>query len=135
LPDARGLGASWRGRYGRCERIMLDELQRVPLVLRENGSGTLEVVARYLAAAGIRISSLRVVMRLGSTESIKAFVRSSDALAIVSVASVVDELRSGELRIVDMEGCAIRRDFSFVWPEGRGDALASRFVGFVRSFE
>lgn len=135
MPDELVLVASSRGRYGRCERITLDELQRVPLVLRENGSGTLEVVARYLAAAGIRISSLRVVMRLGSTESIKAFVRSSDALAIVSVASVVDELRSGELRIVDMEGCAIRRDFSFVWPEGRSDALASRFVGFVRSFE
>ncbi|MDE7069307.1 MAG: LysR family transcriptional regulator [Alistipes sp.] len=135
MPDELVLVASSRGRYGRCERITLDELQQAPLVLRENGSGTLEVVARYLAAAGIRISSLRVIMRLGSTESIKAFVRSSDALAIVSVASVVDELRSGELRIVDMEGCAIRRDFSFVWPEGRGDALASRFVGFVRSFE
>ena len=59
-------------------------------------------------------------------------VRNSDAMAIVSVASIVDELRSGELRIIDIEGCTIRREFSFCWPEGRSDALAARFVEFAR---
>ena len=53
-------------------------------------------------------------------------------MAIVSVASIVDELRSGELRIIDIEGCTIRREFSFCWPEGRSDALAARFVEFAR---
>lgn len=102
------------------------------LVLRESGSGTLEVISKYLAAADVRLASLRVVMQLGSTESIKSFVRNSDAMAIVSVASIVDELRSGELRIIDIEGCTIRREFSFCWPEGRSDALAARFVEFAR---
>ena len=99
----------------------------MPLVLRESGSGTLEVISKYLAAADVRLASLRVVMQLGSTESIKSFVRNSDAMAIVSVASIVDELR-----IIDIEGCTIRREFSFCWPEGRSDALAARFVEFAR---
>ena len=64
-------------------------------MLREGGSGTLEVIKAALGRAGIRIPQLNVVMRLGSTEGIKAFVRNSDAMAIVSVISVVDELRSG----------------------------------------
>lgn len=102
------------------------------LGLVESGSGTLEVISKYLAAADVRLASLRVVMQLGSTESIKSFVRNSDAMAIVSVASIVDELRSGELRIIDIEGCTIRREFSFCWPEGRSDALAARFVEFAR---
>ena len=63
---------------------------------------------------------------------VSSFVRNSDAMAIVSVASIVDELRSGELRIIDIEGCTIRREFSFCWPEGRSDALAARFVEFAR---
>ena len=109
-----------------------EELPRIPLVLRESGSGTLEVIAAALAARGIRLSQFDVTMRLGSTEGIKAFVRNSDAMAIVSVASIVDELRSGELRIIDIEGCTIRREFSFCWPEGRSDALAARFVEFAR---
>lgn len=118
IPDELVLIASTKGRYGRCDQVTLAELQTVPLVLRESGSGTLEVISKYLAAADVRLASLRVVMQLGSTESIKSFVRNSDAMAIVSVASIVDELRSGELRIIDIEGCTIRREFSFCWPEG-----------------
>ena len=132
IPDELVLIASTKGRYGRCDQVTLAELQTVPLVPRESGSGTLEVISKYLAAADVRLASLRVVMQLGSTESIKSFVRNSDAMAIVSVASIVDELRSGELRIIDIEGCTIRREFSFCWPEGRSDALAARFVEFAR---
>lgn len=117
IPDELVLIASTKGWYGRCDQVTLAELQTVPLVLRESGSGTLEVISKYLAAADVRLASLRVVMQLGSTESIKSFVRNSDAMAIVSVASIVDELRSGELRIIDIEGCTIRREFSFCWPE------------------
>lgn len=131
IPDELVLIASTKGWYGRCDQVTLAELQTVPLVLRESGSGTLEVISKYLAAADVRLASLRVVMQLGSTESIKSFVRNSDAMAIVSVASIVDELRSGELRIIDIEGCTIRREFSFCWPEGRSDALAARFVEFA----
>ena len=94
IPDELVLIASTKGRYGRCDQVTLAELQTVPLVLRESGSGTLEVISKYLAAADVRLASLRVVMQLGSTESIKSFVRNSDAMAIVSVASIVDELRS-----------------------------------------
>lgn len=119
IPDELVLIASTKGWYGRCDQVTLAELQTVPLVLRESGSGTLEVISKYLAAADVRLASLRVVMQLGSTESIKSFVRNSDAMAIVSVASIVDELRSGELRIIDIEGCTIRQEFSFCWPEGR----------------
>ena len=89
------------GKYARRETVTPEELPRIPLVLRESGSGTLEVIAAALAARGIRLSQFDVTMRLGSTEGIKAFVRNSDAMAIVSVISVVDELRSGALRIVD----------------------------------
>lgn len=117
IPDELVLIASTKGRYGRCDQVTLAELQTVPLVLRESGSGTLEVISKYLAAADVRLASLRVVMQLGSTESIKSFVRNSDAMAIVSVASIVDELRSGELRIIDIEGCTIRRSFRSAGPK------------------
>ena len=97
-PDELVLVARTGGPYSRTESITADELREIPLVLREGGSGTLEVIKAALGRAGIRIPQLNVVMRLGSTEGIKAFVRNSDAMAIVSVISVVDELRSGVLR-------------------------------------
>ena len=121
------------GPYSRTESITADELREIPLVLREGGSGTLEVIKAALGRAGIRIPQLNVVMRLGSTEGIKAFVRNSDAMAIVSVISVVDELRSGALRIVDIEGLTLSRDFVFVHAEAEPARLARRFIDFARA--
>ena len=132
-PDELVLVARPGGRYARTEQVTPEELCRIPLVLRENGSGTLEVIAAALAGAGLRLSQLQVAMRLGTTEGIKAYVRHSDAMAIVSVISVVDELRSGALRIVDIDGLTLTRDFSFVHAAAEPDSLARQFVDFARS--
>lgn len=121
------------GKYARTESLTAEALRHIPLVLREEGSGTLEVITAALAAAGIRLSQLHVVMRLGTTEGIKSFVRNSDTMAIVSVISVVDCLRSGVLRIVDWEDLTMRRDFSFVHAETTPAPLAGQFIDFARA--
>lgn len=121
------------GKYARTESLSADALRHIPLVLREEGSGTLEVIAAALAAAGIRLPQLHVIMRLGTTEGIKSFVRNSDTMAIVSVISVVDCLRSGVLRIVDWEDLTMRRDFSFVHAETTPAPLAGQFIDFARA--
>ena len=131
-PDELVLVARTGGRHARLESVTPEALCRLPLVLRESGSGTLEVIASALAVYGIRLSQLNVTMRLGTPEGIKAFVRHSDALAIVSVASVVDELRSGALRIVDFEGLSLTRDFCFVHAAAEPAPLAERFIDFAR---
>lgn len=121
------------GKYARTESVTPAGLCEIPLVLRETGSGTLEVIASGLAEAGIRLSMLRVAIRLGTTEGIKTFVRNSDAMAIVSVISVVDELRSGTLRIVDIEQISFCRDFSWVHTPSEPGALAQRFIDFAKA--
>lgn len=132
-PDELVLVARPGGRYARTESVTPEALCRIPLVLREDGSGTLEVIAAALAGVGLRLSQLEVAMRLGTTEGIKSFVRNSDAMALVSVISVVDELRSGALRIVDIEGLALTRDFSFVHLAAEPAPLARQFADFALS--
>lgn len=131
-PDELVLVARPGGRFARVESVTAVQLCDIPLVLRESGSGTLEVIASALGAHGIRLSQLNVVMRLGTTEGIKAFVRHSDAMAIVSVASVVDELRSGLLRIVDFGDLTLTRDFLFVHAAAEPPRLAGQFIDFAR---
>ena len=63
------------------EEITPDELFHLPLVLRERGSGTLDVFERALQQHNIKLSSLQVLMYLGSTESIKLFLEHTDCLA------------------------------------------------------
>lgn len=132
-PDELVLITRTGGNYARTESVTPDQLRQIPLVLRENGSGTLEVIAAALSGVGVRVSQLKVVMHLGTTEGIKAFVRNSDAMAIVSVISVVDELRSGVLRIVDVDSLSLRRDFSFVHTEAEPVALVRQFMEFAKA--
>lgn len=55
------------------DEITPEDLLNIPLVLRERGSGTLDVFERALLQHNLKLSSLNVLMYLGSTESIKLF--------------------------------------------------------------
>ena len=114
------------------DEISANDLAHIPLVLRERGSGTLDTIEMALSEKGLKLSSLNVRMYLGSTESIKSFLRYSDCMGIVSVFSVDHELRAGEFRVVDVEGLQFKRHFCFVSAQGQEADVALNFMHFVK---
>lgn len=116
---------------GARDELSCDELRTVPLVLRENGSGTLEVIARALSEHNLRLSELNVRLHLGSTESIKLYLENSDCMGIVSVRAVRRELYDGRLRAVDISGLKMSRDFHIAEPQGAGEGLGALFARFL----
>src|SRR5690606_29835381 len=58
-----------KSKYGKVDAIELDELRNIPMVLRERGSGTLEVIEMALQERDIRLADLPIIMHLGGTES------------------------------------------------------------------
>lgn len=131
MADELVLVAGTQGRYGAIESVTPEELKGLPLVLRENGSGTREIIERALSRRGIRVEDLNVVIELSSTEAIKSFVRSSDTLAIVSVIALHRELADGSIRIVDIDGIDMPREFATAVRPGEFSGLNERFHGFV----
>lgn len=113
------------------EEILPVELANVPLVLRERGSGTLDVFERALSQHGLKLSLLNVLMYLGSTESIKLFLEHTDCMGIVSIRSVQRELAAGELRIIEIKGMPMLREFDFVRLQGREEGLSTLFMQFA----
>lgn len=113
------------------DEITPDELRNLPLVLRERGSGTLDVFERALLQHNIKLSSLQVLMYLGSTESIKLFLEHTDCLGVVSIRSISRELCAGQLRVVEIKGMSMLRDFSFAQPQGQESGLAQVFMQFA----
>ena len=69
--------------YAKREIISKDDLMQIPIVLREQGSGTLEVIKQKLSQQNINFENLNTLIHLGSTESIKNFLQDFDGLAIV----------------------------------------------------
>ncbi len=114
------------------DTITIEEAKHLPIALREDGSGTLEVIKKSLGTHGVRLSDLNIIMRLGSSEAIKRFVLAGDSYAIISIAAVVDELRRGELCIVEIEGLDLNREFSFITNSGSQDRFVEDFMLFCR---
>lgn len=131
MADELVLVAGTGGRYARTETVSMQELCTMPLVLREKGSGTREIVEKALAAHGISVENLEVAIELSSTEAIKSFVRFSDAVAVVSVISIRHELSEGFLRIIDIDGLDMCREFAAAVRPGEFSGLNERFCNYV----
>lgn len=99
-------------------RALEDEI----LIVREPGSGSREVVAQALANGGVYP---RRTLEIGSTEAIKQAVTHGVGVAIVSTATISDQLKLGRLRIVPMQGLSISRTLWQLKTPGRLDTPAA----------
>ena len=97
-------------------------------VIREQGSGTLEVIDYALKQLGMAMAELKIEIQLGSTESIKSYLMHSNCLAFISIHAITNELMQGSLRVIDVAGLNIIRDFYFIHLQGKPDGLADVFL-------
>lgn len=114
--------------------IKPQELKDLSFLLRETGSGTLDVVDSSLKEIGITISDLTNEMSFSSTESIKMYLMHSDSVAFLSVHAILKELRYNELSIIDIDGLDISRTFSLIQRQGQESALVELFIRFVQNY-
>ncbi|MCP3771786.1 selenium metabolism-associated LysR family transcriptional regulator [Paenibacillus sp. MZ04-78.2] len=97
------------------EHIGLEELEKYPFVLREQGSGTRKVMEEELARAGCDVSALKIVMELGSTGAVKSAVEAGLGISIVSQSSVKHEATLGVLQVKNVEGVSFARSFHAIY--------------------
>lgn len=115
-----------------ADNIPVAQMKALPLVLREGGSGTLEVIEKTLQEYGIKLQDLNILLQIGCTEGIKRFLASMEgSYAVVSVISVIDELKQNILKVVDIEETEFVREFAFVTRQGEYDERVMKFMSFA----
>lgn len=112
------------------KEISLNQLQSLPLVMREEGSGTRKIIEQNLEAHQIYPTSLRNDLMLGSSESIKTYLLHSNSFAFLSIHSIAEELRTNRLRILDVENLDVKRIFYFATLHG----IHTKTVAALKSF-
>ena len=115
--------------------LPLAEALAHPLVLRERGSGTLEILEFALRARQIKLNSLPVAIYLDNTEAIKGYLEAAPAaLGFVSRRALARELAAGLLEIVPVDGLHLPRQFDAVWVQGQPlGRAAQRFLSFAQA--
>jgi len=113
--------------------IQVDEFLKLPLVLRERGSGTLEIIQNKLQEKDIELAKMNVIMYLGSTEAIKSYIKTGEGAGIVSRFAIQHELESELFRVVEMPLLKFERQLYFISPKGPEPAgLTKTFVNFIK---
>ncbi len=130
LKDEIVLVAKREHALSKTGEISLRELQKQALILREEGSGTLQVISHYLKSKKLSFNNFNIEMRFGNTEGIKSYILNSNALAFISIHSIYDELKRNELSIIDIKDFEILRDFNFIFPEGQKNSIVDLFIQF-----
>jgi DNA-binding transcriptional LysR family regulator len=110
------------------EEISREDLVQLRFLMREQGSGTLEVIEYALKPLKIKISDLIVEMQLGSTESIKSYLINSNCVAFISIHAIEKELKNKELVILDINKLIIERYFYIISLQGKTNALSDLFI-------
>ncbi len=114
--------------------ISLSDLQTQPIILREEGSGTLEVISHRLKTRNMNFSNFIVEMQFGSTEGIKNYILHSKRLAFLSIQSINNELKRNELNIIDIVDFDIKRSFNFIYPEGNQNPMVDFFIRYASNY-
>ena len=120
--------------YAKLNSMDLNDLQVMPLILRERGSGTLEVIEHELKKANIDIEKLNIVIHLGSTEAIKNFLEHYDGMGLVSLKSIKKEIQLNSLKIIPIKNLKIYRDFRIVLTKGPETGFVDKFIQFLFNY-
>jgi DNA-binding transcriptional LysR family regulator len=118
------------------DNLSRTELVKATLLMREQGSGSRQVIEMALKKAGFPLSTFRKVVTLDSTEAIKSAVEVGQGIGFVSRWAISKELELGTLKIVPVEGIRVTRHFSLITrtgPEPQGPAGALRSFALQRA--
>ncbi len=117
----------------RKKTLLIPDLKNLPVVLREQGSGTLAALKYCLEKHGIKIADLNAGVRLAGTEALKNFLREDDCLGFLPRGSILKELRDGDLVEVKIEKFQITRNFFFIQRHGTdNNELNKAFIRFCK---
>jgi DNA-binding transcriptional LysR family regulator len=112
-----------------AKSLGLGEIAALPMVMREQGSGTRREFEKILTKEGIDPQQLGIVGLFGSTDAVKQAVKEGMGISIISRRAVRDELKCGTLREIKIRDADMKRQFFIVTHRKR--TLPHIYQGFL----
>jgi DNA-binding transcriptional LysR family regulator len=103
--------------------------QELPLIFRENGSGTRKVMEGYLKKQGIHVLKK---IELVSNEAVKQAVMAGLGYSIMPMIGIKNELKNGQLSIIPRNGLPISTSWKLIWHKEKSPSpVAKAFMAYV----
>ncbi len=120
--------------YAKQRNLTVADIAKIPIVLRERGSGTLEVIRHSLSKLNVDPEKLNITIHLGSTEAIKNFLPDFDGIALVSERAIEKELQLKTILKLTVKDLRIKRKFRLAHRQGPENKVPELFRIFLLQY-
>jgi len=113
------------------KHIELTEIENLPLIYREQGSGTRQTMEQFIKTKQVVAQKK---MELTSNEAVKQALIAGLGYSIMPLIGIKNEISNGDLKIVQCEGLPIKTNWSLIWLENKKlSPLAEAFLAYLKS--
>ncbi|MBA2612819.1 MAG: LysR family transcriptional regulator [Bacteroidetes bacterium] len=110
--------------------ISKDELKKMPLIFREEGSGTRYVMENYFDKHKINV---RKKMELTSNEAVKQALIAGLGNSIMPLIGLRNDILSGDLKILPTAGFPIKSQWQLIWLQGKKmSPVAQAYIDYIK---
>lgn len=93
----------------------MSELFKYNLIIREEGSGSREIIEQYLSDQNLSINDFNNLIEISNINTIKQLVGNNHGITFIYRVAVEKELEAGLLKEIKIAGLSIKHDINFVW--------------------
>jgi DNA-binding transcriptional LysR family regulator len=105
-------------------------LKELPLIFREKGSGTRQVMDTFLERNKIPVTRK---MELNSNDAVKQAVLADLGYSIMPLIGIKNELQNGLLQVIPVIGLPVKNTWRLIWSKGKKHSpVASAFLDLVK---
>jgi len=121
--------------WAKRKEVSIYDVTKEPFILREEGSGTRQILEKYFNKHGISTHDMKASMMLGSTVAIKEAVESGMGISIVSRWAARKESKYGSLKLLSIKEENLFREFSLISQKSAiGSHAVDEFLTYLKGY-
>ena len=105
-----------KGQDLKKEHHSKDIFSKIPLIYREQGSGTRQVMEDFMKKNNLPVLKK---MELTSNEAVKQAVIAGLGYSVMPIIGIKNELKNGDLEIIPVGGFPIKSNWQIIWMKGK----------------
>ena len=110
----------------------LSDLVQERLLLREEGSGTRNILEQSLIARGLRISDFTHYAEIENMHTIISLLKKDCGISFLYKIAVEDELHSGVIKEIPLDDFRMQHDFDIIWE--KQSIFTEKYISFCEEF-
>ncbi|MFZ9761482.1 MAG: LysR family transcriptional regulator [Candidatus Kapaibacteriota bacterium] len=112
------------------KELSINELHQLPWIFREQGSGTRQMMERFLSQRHITVQKM---LELTSNEAVKQAIMANLGYSIMPLIGIKNELKRNQLMIVPVKGLPIHTTWRIIWLKGKKHSpVVKTLLGYIK---